>query len=485
MINFRFIVNILGRLLFVESIAFLLCMGVALIYKEHDADAFLISAAITLAVALVLIFSTKVKDRTLTKRDGYLIVSLIWILFTVFGSLPLMISGSIPSFPDAFFEVMSGFTTTGSSILNEVEVLPHASLFWRSLTQWMGGLGIVVILLAILPSLGIEGRDLYVAEVPGPMHDKFSFTFHATARRMYIMYIGLTAAETVMLMFGGMSLFDALCHSFACMATGGYSTKTASLAYWDSAYIQYVITAFMFIGGTNYALLYALFKGKPSHLFKDEEFRLYTGITVAVSLVIAAMLFFSEHQEEYSSIERCIRDAFFQVVTILTTTGFASADYLYWPYAAQMLLFIILFIGGSAGSTVGGIKCVRILLLFKNAFNELKRIIHPNGIINVKYNGKSVRPELLSSIMSFFCMYMFTFVIGSIVMSCFTDIVTATSAVITCLSNVGPGFGDVGPMSNFSSLNGFCKIFLSFIMLVGRLELFTFFVIFTTSFWKR
>ena len=211
-----------------ESIAFLLCMGVALIYKEHDADAFLISAAITLAVALVLIFSTKVKDRTLTKRDGYLIVSLIWILFTVFGSLPLMISGSIPSFPDAFFEVMSGFTTTGSSILNEVEVLPHASLFWRSLTQWMGGLGIVVILLAILPSLGIEGRDLYVAEVPGPMHDKFSFTFHATARRMYIMYIGLTAAETVMLMFGGMSLFDAVCHSFACMATGGYSTKTAS-----------------------------------------------------------------------------------------------------------------------------------------------------------------------------------------------------------------------------------------------------------------
>ncbi len=481
MINFRFILNILGRLLFVESIALLLCVGVALIYGEDDADAFLISSAITMAVSIVLAFSVKVKDKVLAKRDGYFIVSCIWILFTVFGSLPFMISGYIQSFPDAFFEVMSGFTTTGSSILNEVEALPHASLFWRSLTQWMGGLGIVVILLAILPSLGIEGRDLYVAEVPGPMHDKFSYTFNSTARRMYIMYIGLTAAETVLLACGGMDFFDAVCHSFACMATGGYSTKTASLAFWDSAYIQWVITVFMFIGGTNYALLYALFKGRPAHLFKDEEFRLYTGITVAVSLVIAGVLFFGGH----SGLERSLRDAFFQVVTILTTTGFASADYLYWPFVAQMLLFVLLFIGGSAGSTVGGIKCVRILLLFKNAFNELKRIIHPNGVINVKYNGKSVRPELLSSVMSFFCMYMFTFVIGSIVMSCFTDIVTATSSVITCLSNVGPGFGDVGPMSNFSSLNGFCKIFLSFIMLVGRLELFTFFVIFTASFWKK
>lgn len=481
MINFRYILNILGKLLLVESAAFLLCMGVAMIYGENDANAFLISAGITLVAACILIFSVKVKDRVLAKRDGYFIVSCIWILFTVFGSLPFMISGYIPSFPDAFFEVMSGFTTTGSSILNEVEALPHASLFWRSLTQWMGGLGIVVILLAILPSLGIEGRDLYVAEVPGPMHDKFSYTFNSTAIRMYILYVGLTAAETVMLMFGGMSFFDAICHSFACMATGGYSTKTESLAYWDSPYIQYVITVFMFIGGTNYALLYSLFKGKAMQLFKDEEFRLYTGITVTVSLVIAGVLYFGG----YSGLEKSIRDAFFQVVTILTTTGFASADYLYWPFVAQMLLFVLLFIGGSAGSTAGGIKCVRILLLFKNAFNELKRIIHPNGVINVKYNGKSVRPELLSSIMSFFCMYMFTFVIGSIVMSCFTDIVTATSAVITCLSNVGPGFGDVGPMSNFSSLNGFCKIFLSFIMLVGRLELFTFFVIFTSTFWKR
>ncbi len=481
MINFRFIANILGKLLLVESAALLLCMGVALIYGEDDADAFLISAGITLAASLVLIFSVRVKDKVLAKRDGYFIVSCIWILFTVFGSLPLMISGYIPSFPDAFFEIMSGFTTTGSSILNDVEALPHASLFWRALTQWMGGLGIVVILLAILPSLGIEGRDLYVAEVPGPMHDKFSFTFYSTARRMCILYSGLTAAETVLLMFGGMSFFDALCHSFASMATGGYSTKTASVAYWDSPYIQYVITAFMFIAGTNFALLYSLFKGKAFRLFKDEEFRLYSGITLAVSLVIAGVLYFGGH----SGLEKSFRDALFQVVTILTTTGFASADYLYWPYIAQMLLFILLFIGGSAGSTVGGIKCVRILLLFKNAFNELKRVIHPNGVINVKYNGKSVRTELLSSITSFFCMYIFTFVVGSIVMSCFTDIMTATSSVITCLSNVGPGFGEVGPMSNFSDLPGFCKIFLSFIMLVGRLELFTFFVIFTTAFWKK
>ena len=481
MINFRFITNILGKLLLVESVALLICMGVALIYGEDDADAFLISAGITLAVACILIFSVRVKDRVLAKRDGYFIVSCVWILFTVFGSLPLMISGYIPSFPDAFFEIMSGFTTTGSSILNDVEALPHASLFWRALTQWMGGLGIVVILLAILPSLGIEGRDLYVAEVPGPTHDKFSFTFSSTARRMCIMYTALTASETVMLMFGGMTFFDALCHSFASMATGGYSTKTASVAYWDSPYIQYVITAFMFIAGTNYALLYSLFKGRAMRLFRDEEFRLYAGVTLVMSLVIAGILYF----DGYAGLEKSFRDASFQVVTIITTTGFASADYLYWPYVTQMLLFILLFIGGSAGSTVGGIKCIRILLLFKNGFNELKRIIHPNGVINVKYNGRSVHPELLGSITSFFCVYIFTFAVGSIVMSCFTDILTATSSVITCLSNVGPGFGEVGPMSNFSSLNGFCKIFLSFIMLIGRLELFTFLVIFTRSFWKQ
>lgn len=481
MINFRFITNILGKLLLVESVALLICMGVSLIYGEDDADAFLISAGITLAVACILIFSVKVRDRVLAKRDGYFIVSSTWILFTLFGCLPFMLDGSIPSFADAFFETMSGFTTTGSSVLGDVEALPHASLFWRSLIQWMGGLGIVVILLAILPSLGIEGRDLYVAEVPGPMHDKFSFTFYSTTRRMCIMYTALTAVETVLLMSGGMNFFDALCHSFASVSTGGYSTKTASLAYWDSPYIQYVITIFMFISGTNFALLYSLSKGNASRLFKDEEFRLYSGIIVVMSVVIAAILYFGG----FSGLEKSLRDAVFQVVTIVTTTGFASADYLYWPSVAQMLIFILLFVGGSAGSTVGGIKCIRVLLLSKNAFNELTRVIHPNSVINVKYNGKSVHPELLNSMMSFFCLYMFVFVIGSIVMSCFTDIVTAGSSMITCLSNVGPGFGEVGPMSNFSSLNGFCKIFLSIVMLIGRLELFTFLVIFTRSFWKQ
>ena len=289
MINIRFILNILGKLLLVESAALFLCMCMAFMYGENDAEAFLISAAVTCAVACVLIFSVKVRDRVLAKRDGYFIVSVIWILFTLFGCLPFMLGGTIPSFPDAFFEVMSGFTTTGSSILNDVEALPHASLFWRSLTQWIGGLGIVVMLLAILPSLGIEGRDLYVAEVPGPMHDKFSFTFYSTTRRMVIMYSSVTAVETVMLMAGGMSLFDALCHSFASVATGGYSTKTASLAYWDSPYIQYVITFFMFISGTNFALLYSLFKGKAFRLFKDEEFRLYTAITVLTSVIIAGL----------------------------------------------------------------------------------------------------------------------------------------------------------------------------------------------------
>lgn len=275
MINFRFITNIIGKLLFVESAFLIVCFIVALIYGESDVMAFVYSSIITLSMGSLMAFTVKVKDRVLAKKDGYFIVTCTWVIFTIFGCLPYLFGGTIPSIVDAIFETMSGFTTTGSSILNNIESLPHATLLWRSLTQWMGGLGIIVLLLAIIPGLGIEGRDLFVAEVPGPTHDKFTATFSSTARRMWYLYISLTVVQTIFLLLGDMDLFDAICHSFTTTATGGYSTKQASIAYWNSTYIQYVFIVFMFISGTNFGLLYVMLHGKFRKLFHDEEFKLY------------------------------------------------------------------------------------------------------------------------------------------------------------------------------------------------------------------
>ena len=482
MINFRFITNIIGKLLFVESAFLILCIIVALIYGENDLMAFVYSAIITLGVGSLMTFTVKVKDRVLAKKDGYFIVTCTWIIFTIFGCLPYLFGGTIPSIVDAIFETMSGFTTTGSSVINNVEALPHATLFWRSLTQWMGGMGIIVLLLAIIPGLGIEGRDLFVAEVPGPTHDKFTATFKSTARRMWYLYISLTAAQAILLLLGNMDLFDAICHSFTTMATGGYSTKQASIAYWDSAYIQYVVIIFMFIAGTNFGLLYVILHGKFRKLFHDEEFKLYLYITLGASTIIAIVLFLNG----YANLELSIRESIFQVVTILTTTGFATADYLLWPPLTGAIIFALLFIGACAGSTSGGLKCIRLNLLFKNSFIEMKRIIHPNGIINVKYNGKSVHPNIMTGAMGFFILYMFIFAISSLIMSLFTrDIATACSAVISSMSNVGPGFGEIGPMDNFANLHDFAKIFLSILMMVGRLEIFTVLVLFSKTFWKK
>lgn len=482
MINFRFITNIMGRLLLLESAFLLLCVIISVIYQEPDSRAFLYSTLITACTGGALAFFVKPKDKILAKKDGYFTVTMVWIIFSIFGSLPFILGNTIPSFADAFFETMSGFTTTGSSILNNVEALPHASLFWRSLTQWLGGLGIIMLFIAILPSLGIESRDLYVAEVTGPTHNKSSFTFSASARRMWFLYVGLTLMETILLMFGGMGFFDSICHSFTSMATGGFSTKQVSIGYWDSAYIQYVMVVFMFIAGCNFGLLYLSLKGSWRKLVRDNEFKCYCSIVAISSFIIGISLYLSG----WADLEKSFRDAIFQVVTIITTTGYATADYLLWPPLLGLILLLLMCIGSSAGSTAGGIKIVRISLLFKNTFIELKRIIHPNGVINVKYNGKSVHPNIMTGIMGFFILYIIIITFSTLVMTLFTEnIITAASSVITCISNVGPGFGSVGPMYSFAHLNDFAKIFLAIIMLVGRLELFTVMVLFTKAFWKR
>ena len=439
MINFRFIANLMGRLLLIESAFLLLCVLIALIYGEHDASAFFYTSLITMSAGFLLSKLIKIKDRVLAKKDGYFMVTMVWIIFSLFGSLPYMIGNTIPSFADAFFETMSGFTTTGSSILNHVEALPHATLFWRSLTQWLGGLGIIMLFIAILPSLGIEGRDLYVAEVTGPTHNKTSFTFTSSARQMWILYTILTLLQTLLLLFGGMA-------------------------------------------GTNFGLLHTAIRGNWKKLIQDNEFQLYFMLVVLASVVIGIGLYVIG----WADFEKSMRDATFQVVTLITTTGFATADYLLWPPLLGLILFLLLFVGASAGSTAGGMKVVRVYLLFKNSFVELKRIIHPNGIINVKYNNKSVHPNIMTGIMAFAILFMIVFTIGSLIMTIFTeDIITACSAVVSSMSNVGPGFGSVGPMFSYAHLNDFAKLFLAFLMLVGRLEIFTVMVLFTKAFWRK
>lgn len=482
MINFRFITNLMGKLLLLESAFLFICIIMAAIYGESDLLAFVYTTAITLITGGAICAFVKVKDRILAKKDGYFMVTMVWIVFSVFGCLPYIFGGTLTSFIDAFFETMSGFTTTGSSVIPDVEIVPHATLFWRSLTHWLGGLGIIMLFIAVLPSLGIESRDLYVAETTGPTHSKASFTFTGTARKMWILYVILTLLQSVLMRLGGMDVFDSVCHAMSTMATGGFSTKSNSIAYWDSAYIQYVIIIFMFIAGINFGLVFTAIKGNWRKLIKDNEFQQYLLITIVASIIIGIGLYASN----WGSFEKSFRDAIFQVVTIITTTGFATADYLLWPPLLGLILFLLFFAGASAGSTAGGFKIVRVYLLFKNSFTELKRIIHPNGIITVKYNGKSVHPDIMTSIMGYAILYMILFAIGSLIMTLFTeDIITACSSVITCMSNVGPGFGSIGPMFTFAHLNEFAKLFLALLMLIGRLEIFTVMVLFTKAFWKR
>jgi len=482
MINKKVIFHILGFLLVVEAIFMLVSTGVALIYRENDVTELLLSSLITMVSGLIFYLPTLKSSRQIGKREGYIIVSLVWIIFSFFGSLPFVLTGAIPDFTNAFFETISGFTTTGSSILNDIESLSHGVLFWRSITQWMGGMGIIVLSIAILPVLGIGGMQLFVAEVPGPTPDKLHPRIRETAKRLWGIYIIYTFLETILLLFGGMGLFDAICHSFTTMATGGYSTKQASIAYWNSPYIQYVIIVFMFLAGTNFTLSYFGMHFKFKKVFKDEEFKWYLGFVVLFTLVVmGGLLFYHEH-----GLERAFREALFQVVSVMTTTGYVTADYLSWIPFLGFIIFSLMFFGGSTGSTGGSIKIMRVVLILKNSYYELKRLLHPNAVIPVKYNGHVVNPRILTNILAFFSIYILIFGISVVVMSFMEpSLDTAMGAVATTLGNIGPGIGSVGPMDNFYHLPVFGKWFLSFLMLLGRLELFTVLILFIPSFWKK
>ena len=386
--NYKTIFRIVGLMLLVEGAALLISLLIAWLAGGSDVMAFAWSSLACLVPGLLLVMATRKSSMMISRTEGFLIVTLVWLIFSLFGTLPYIFSRTIPGFADAFFETMSGFTTTGASVVDNLETFPKGILFWRALTHWLGGMGIIVLFLTMMPAFGIGGMQLYSAEVPGMTVEKISPRIYQTARIVWGVYVLLTLVEVVLLMFGGMSLFDSVCHAFATMATGGFSTKQASIAFWPSPYIQYVITLFMFLAGTNFTLLYFAGRGKFSRLFRDEEFRYYFLFVLGFTILIFSGLLISTKLPA----EQAFRDSLFTVVSVITTTGFVTADYLMWRPVLYMLVFILFFFGGSTGSTGGGVKIMRIVLLLKNSYYELRRIIHPSGVIPVKFNKHALNP---------------------------------------------------------------------------------------------
>ncbi|MEA3476562.1 MAG: potassium transporter TrkG [Bacteroidota bacterium] len=481
-INLKIIFRTLGALLLIEGIFMLACIPMSVFYCHEKCYALLISGLITTTVGgAVLLLTRKNLKKNIGKREGYIIVSATWIVISLFGALPFMLSGAIPSFTDAFFETISGFTTTGASILTDIETLPKGILFWRSMTQWVGGMGIIVLSVAILPALGIGGMQLYAAEMPGPTKDKLHPRITQTAKRLWGIYVLFTIVETILLMSGGMNFFDALCHTFGTVATGGFSTQNTSVAGY-SPFIQYVIIFFMILAGTNFTLHYMALHGKIRKVWQNEEFRYFIYLIVFAGLAITFTLTFTSDLPFGTA----FRKSLFQVVSIITTTGYITDNYLLWPGSMWFIIFLLMFVGGMAGSTGGGIKVVRQLLLFKSSALELKRLIHPQAIIPVRLSGKTVSQEIIYKIMAFFLIYIFIFAFGALVMTLLgLDYQSAIGASIATLGNIGPGLGQVGPAGNYAAIPVFGKWFLSLLMLLGRLELFTVLILISPTFWRK
>lgn len=481
--NFKMIFNIIGFLLILTGLAMLTGIPFSIYYNDNDVLALIIAASIQIGIGSILFYFTRTNDAIeIKKKDGFLIVSIGWFLISVFGALPFVIHGSIPTYTDAFFETISGFTTTGASILSDIEKLPYGLLYWRCLTQWLGGMGIIVLSLAILPILGVGGMQLFTAEVAGVTKDKIHPRVKETAKRLWAIYILLTGIQTALLMIGNMSFFDALCHSFTTLATGGFSTKNASIAHFESIYIHYIIIIFMFLAGTNFTLHYFALKGRIRTYFENEEFRFY--LIVIVITVLFAFLYI--YLTGIYSFEESFRNSAFNIISILSSTGFANADYESWAPFFTFFFFLLLLFGASSGSTSGGIKMVRHLILLKNIFSETKRLLHPQAIFPIRYNLKPISQEITIKITAFVLLYFITIGIGGLIMT-FTglDFISAIGSVAACLGNIGPGLGTTGPVNNYSELTISGKWFLSLIMLLGRLEFYTILILFTPAFWKN
>ncbi|MCD6292600.1 MAG: TrkH family potassium uptake protein [Deltaproteobacteria bacterium] len=481
----KIVLRIISYLLLIVCVFMLTAIAVALHYREFSvALAFFQPVAVTSLIAAGFLFTVRNSSRSNPSfKDGFLFVAGGWGIVALLGALPFYLSGTIPLFCDAYFETISGFTTTGASILTEIQSLPKAILYWRSLTHWLGGMGIVVLTVAILPLLGVGGLQLVKAEAPGPTVDKITPRIAETAKYLWYIYLGMTVLETLLLMGGGMVFFDALTHTFGTVATGGFSTKNSSVAFFNSSYIDWVITFFMVAAGMNFVLHFRLLTGNVKSLFRNTELKAYLLIFALATLLIACKLHFAA---VYSSFADALRYAAFQVASILTTTGYATADYEKWPYMAQAVLFLLMFVGGCSGSTGGGIKVIRIVALFKQAMNEMKYLIHPKAIFPLRLSGQVVRKNIVYAISGFFFLYISILLLVTFVVTLAgVDLLSALTTALATVGNIGPGFGIVGPTHNYAHFPDMVKWVLSFAMLAGRLELYTVLVLFTPMFWKR
>jgi trk system potassium uptake protein TrkH len=494
-LNYKIISHLMGLLLLVNGGFMLLASIFSFVYKDGVGKQMIMAGVVTLVIGGLIMLLTRNHKKELKKRDGYIIVTFGWIFMSLAGTLPYIFTGAIPNFTNAFFETMSGYTTTGSSILNDIEGLPEGILLWRSITQWIGGMGIIVLAIAILPLLGIGGMQLFAAEAPGPGSNKLHPRITDTAKRLWLIYVGYTAIETILLQFAGMSFFDAINHSLTTMSTGGFSTKNDSIAHWNGQpLIQYIIMIFMFIAGTNFVLSYFAFKTKFGRILKDEEFRVYTFFIVGLTLIVVFFIYFKadtattivNHPMVFGKFESAIRHGLFQVLAIVTTTGFVSADFTAWTPFLTIFFFGLMFLGGSAGSTAGGIKIMRHLIMIKNGLLEFKRTLHPRAILPVRYNKRAVQQSIVFNILAFFILYMLSFIIGVLVFSAMgLDFETALGGAATSLGNVGPAIGDLGPVDNYGALPATAKWWATLLMLIGRLEIFTVLILLTPFFWRN
>jgi trk system potassium uptake protein TrkH len=481
-VSLRSVLKVLAFLLLVTAACLLLPALVAVIYGEPDWIDFLAAAAGGALVGGIALAALR-DAPDLRVREGFAVVAFGWLVVGLLGAVPSWLSGEIPSYTDAAFESISGFTTTGASILTDIEGRTHATLFWRALTHWLGGMGIVLLAVAILPLLGVGGMQLFRAEVPGPTAERLTPRIRETARLLWGVYVLLTLLETAALMLAGMSLFDALCHSFATMATGGFSNHNASVGGYATPAVEWIIIVFMLLAGTNFSLHYLALTGRVRAYGRDEEFRFYLliiiGVSAALALVLTGVGF-------YGSVEETVRLALFQVVSIITTTGFGTADYLMWPPFAHAVLLMLMAVGGCAGSTGGGIKVVRLLILLKTAKLELRRMLHPRAVFTLWFNDRAVSPVLQTNVLGFFLLFMVVYGVGVVALTLGgRDLVTSVGATAATLGNIGPGLGLVGPASNYAMLADWEKWLLMGFMLVGRLELFTVLVLFLPGAWRR
>jgi trk system potassium uptake protein TrkH len=481
-VNIALILNILGSAIIIIAAFMLLPIAISVIYSQPDLLDLIYSFVITLLFGCAAYFSTiKNKKEEIRNRDAFLIVTLTWLFVPLFGAIPFLMSGMFTSFTDAYFEAMAGFTTTGASVLKDIEAQPLGVLFWRSIIQWIGGMGIIVFALAILPILGSGGMQLFKAEVPEISVDKLKPRIIDTAKALWFIYVFLTALNVVFLFMGGMNIYDSICHAFTTLATGGFSTKNASLGHYENPFIHYTTSLFMFLAGVNYTLYFCLFKGNFSSIWKANEFRFYAAFTLIATVMIAVNIY-----DSYNSIEETFRHALFQVTSIMTTTGFASTDFGKWHVFSQIILVIAMLSGGMIGSTAGGIKQVRILLMLKQGYREIYQLIHPKAVLALKLDEKFLNKEILGSIWGFVFLFLTLCIAATLAMAALgIDFITSATTVISATCNVGPALGQAGPAENYAFLPDAGKWVLIFCMLTGRLEIYTVLILFVPAYWRK